>query len=322
MSHSIIIELSGSLESDLKWEKELSLAAKYLAEGIPFTWYLNLGLQNPLDLAANMRHLSSYQVAAEQFGAQVYPSFSAPICLYRGEPSFKRGGEELEERFAASGLSLWSVYAMDAFGDFLQRVASFLPIESPLFVEIRGRLASSLALAAQIVSPARFGHIGVICPDLPFTLRGVDASEGQSPLALCLPSDSLLTGEVLEEIDLFLKVAEERGSRGVDRSRVAPPPSLAGDRSASRLASLAHDTGKKKDRGIRCGWRRGALSKGCVGEKRKIGVEGFEPPTYCSQSSRASQAALYSDFAQNLTSLPPYFARNSLFCLILGPYLG
>lgn len=25
-----------------------------------------------------------------------------------------------------------------------------------------------------------------------------------------------------------------------------------------------------------------------------IGVEGFEPPTYCSQSSRASQAALYS----------------------------
>ncbi len=32
-------------------------------------------------------------------------------------------------------------------------------------------------------------------------------------------------------------------------------------------------------------------------EKEKIGVEGFEPPTYCSQSSRASQAALYSDQA-------------------------
>jgi hypothetical protein len=30
-----------------------------------------------------------------------------------------------------------------------------------------------------------------------------------------------------------------------------------------------------------------------------IGVEGFEPPTYCSQSSRASQAALYSDFHRN-----------------------
>jgi hypothetical protein len=27
---------------------------------------------------------------------------------------------------------------------------------------------------------------------------------------------------------------------------------------------------------------------------KRIGVEGFEPPTYCSQSSRASQAALYS----------------------------
>lgn len=27
----------------------------------------------------------------------------------------------------------------------------------------------------------------------------------------------------------------------------------------------------------------------------RIGVEGFEPPTYCSQSSRASQAALYPD---------------------------
>ena len=26
----------------------------------------------------------------------------------------------------------------------------------------------------------------------------------------------------------------------------------------------------------------------------KFGVEGFEPPAYCSQSSRANQAALYS----------------------------
>ncbi|BBI16982.1 hypothetical protein NCS13_1_0787 [Neochlamydia sp. S13] len=30
-----------------------------------------------------------------------------------------------------------------------------------------------------------------------------------------------------------------------------------------------------------------------------IGVEGFEPPTYCSQSSRASQAALYSEEKTN-----------------------
>lgn len=35
-------------------------------------------------------------------------------------------------------------------------------------------------------------------------------------------------------------------------------------------------------------------------EKQKIGVEGFEPPTHCSQSSCASQAAPYSDPLQSL----------------------
>ena len=31
------------------------------------------------------------------------------------------------------------------------------------------------------------------------------------------------------------------------------------------------------------------------GRVRKFGVEGFEPPAFCSQSRRASQAALYPD---------------------------
>lgn len=214
MLRPTIITLSGAPESDLKWEKELTLAATYLEEGRPFAWYLDLGLSHPLDLTANTRNLSSYQVAADEFTSRVYPKFPADIYLYRGVPSFlprERGEEELEERFAESGIKEWSVYLMDAFADFLQRVASFLPLESPLFVEIKGRPAPSLALSAQIVSPARFGHLGVLCPDLPFTLRGVDTSEGQSPLALCLPLDSALTGVVLEQIEHVLEVAANRG---------------------------------------------------------------------------------------------------------------
>ncbi len=44
----------------------------------------------------------------------------------------------------------------------------------------------------------------------------------------------------------------------------------------------------------------------------RIGVEGFEPPTYCSQSSRASQAALYSDVL-HYTHTPDFLSITYLF---------
>ncbi len=46
-------------------------------------------------------------------------------------------------------------------------------------------------------------------------------------------------------------------------------------------------------------------------KKRQFGAEGFEPPTYCSQSSRASQAALCSDLLRTeykeMTTIMQYY---------------
>ena len=41
-----------------------------------------------------------------------------------------------------------------------------------------------------------------------------------------------------------------------------------------------------------------------------FGAEGFEPPTYCSQSSRASQAALCSDFGKRAYYISDYCAKE------------
>ena len=44
---------------------------------------------------------------------------------------------------------------------------------------------------------------------------------------------------------------------------------------------------------------------------KNIGVEGFEPPTYWSQTSRASQAALYPGKKAQVYDLSVFFSTNS-----------
>jgi hypothetical protein len=197
----------------------------------------------------------SYALAVEEFAKKIWQPTSLGVILYQGSIESMLGFFPYENKHIAA----------DLFADYLHRLASFLPDEIPPYCLLGDPQTGQEAL---LLSKERFQHLNL-------TLQ-ID----RNPLGLLLPQLERCTDEVFDSITQLLL----KGSY-----RIIPESLLTEMWDGLDILVVIDKTlsiqGERKIKGF--------IAAG--GEVKIFGVEGFEPPTYCSQSSRASQAALYSE---------------------------
>jgi hypothetical protein len=155
------IRLPASLASDLDW-------TEYKAEG-EILWELDF------DFQFNDAAFKSYILAVEQF-AKEFPG--ASVVLYRGSL-------DIVKKIPAEN----EVDAATIFGDFLHRLASFLPDDAKPYCFFEGPHSFSPGKAAQLMSKERFWHLHL--------------HENTSRIGVLLPPDELCSPEVLAHLEAF-----------------------------------------------------------------------------------------------------------------------
>ena len=219
-------------------------------------WELDFDIQT-----LNPVHLSSYQLAIRNFVESIWKKHqenTLGVILYKGEvPSF-----EIED-----------------FADYLHHIAAGLPDEVPpfaLFDCLGDPLKFSKEIFPHIHLGFRSGPIGAIHWGETLTPRRYDAKIG---VALPLREKGLQ----FDAVDNCLRILDqERISY-----RLIAEPYLTEE--WDHLDEIIIFPQWISTWGLRM--IQGFEAAG--GRIKKFGVEGFEPPAFCSQSRRASQAALY-----------------------------
>ena len=243
--------LPATLASDLDWtsqrEEALSIEDEIL-------WEFDFGRMT-FDRGA----FHAYVLAIEQFSAGLWKEFSSRskgIVLYRGSLGI------INQIMTASE----EVEAATLFGDFLHRLASFLPDDVAIFCLFE-KTPFNRGRSAQLMSKERFLHLRL------------ELEENRSPVGILLPPDELCTPLVLKKLEQCMELAGPH--------RMIPEQRLNEMWDGLDLLYVIEEAvsaqGKRHLKGFEA-----------AGGKT-FGAEGFEPPTYCSQSSRASQAALCSE---------------------------
>lgn len=156
------IRLPAHLASDLDW-------TEYKAEG-EILWELDF------DFQFNDAAFKSYILAVEQF-VKEFPG--ASVVLYRGSL-------DIIKQIPAEN----EVEAATIFGDFLHRLASFLPDDAKPYCLFEGPHSFSPGKAAQLMSKERFQHLIL--------------DENTAPLGILLPGDQACSLDVLQKIEPFL----------------------------------------------------------------------------------------------------------------------
>lgn len=268
------MKLAAKPHDDLNWQ----------IEGNPSLFEFDLGLQEPYFPLEDELHFQALSAALTHFTKTVWPQFpESKAILYRGSAdfsSFFRWSERQEanyqlwreDRPANDEAHLKRLFCAEAFVTYFQMLAHRLPDELPISLLLDAKNTGTLAQTLHLLSPERFEH---------FTLE--TGRQYASKLGVCFPTDEHCSGAILQQIDALLpKLASFRPVYeslmteqwdGLDEIYVFP--------------NTLTPQGKRKLAGF--------CAAGGTVIIDEFGAEGFEPPTYWSQTSRASQAALYPD---------------------------
>jgi len=184
---TVKIALDGTLKADLKWGKERSAAAAYIAKGFRIFWEMDLGLfQNLKYPLSNHSQFLSLGISLDHFRDSLWKEFrdhTAGLCLYRGSADFSVGyrwDEEQEKNLQGwlqeqsieistsqnlkqtdEGQRLLSLFCRDAAGEFLEMLAGPLPDSLNRFILLDVSKIEDPLLAAQLITKERFSHIDV-----------------------------------------------------------------------------------------------------------------------------------------------------------------
>ena len=159
------MKLYADLASDLDWKVDVK---------DPVLWELDF------DFQFSEAALRSYILAVEQF-VEVWKKYSGlGVVLYRGSL-------DIIKKIPADN----EIEAATLFGEFLHRLASFLPDDANPQCLFEGPHSFSKGRAIQLMSKERFQHISL--------------GEISSPKGLLLPPDELCSQEVLKTLELNLQ---------------------------------------------------------------------------------------------------------------------
>ncbi len=295
-----VVRLEADLKSDLKWD---------LAISSPVLWELDFGLAELPHALNDPVHFQAYKVAIEHFIETVYKphqELSLGVILYRGKSDLRsnfKWNEMFKEQFDGSFDNPLEVklFMLDILADYLHGLGAFLPEELPAYAlfDVTGIPSAE---AAQLMSGERFSHLQLATKGNMVPLNSLGWETGvsrhgyigksslfeplpETNLGLALPLDAHMTSEVHSLIEELL---------GKWAVRVVPERLMTenwGELDAIiAIEGAISSYGERMLKGFEA-----AGGKRIICSKKNFGVEGFEPPTYCSQSSRASQAALYPD---------------------------
>gem|GEM_PF-2595649 len=266
-------------ESDLNWkgvESEIEIALE-----------MNQKLQIEFDFGFSHPRLRdsaiffSRDLAVTRFQESIYNSYKAEIekiILYRGKPL----------KLADFDFPLWKedffvglpqtdqmerLYSMELFMQYLHRLNAPLIDEIPLVVQFDLSEVGRSSYQKELLSQPFFSYI---TPDID---KQLDAT-----LGIVLPEMGKVDYDLL---DTALKELEGAAYRVLPESLIVE--NWHGLDHLLVFSKSLTDEGKRMLKGFE------------AAEGRVIGVEGFEPPTFWSQTRRASQTALYSERGDQFT---------------------
>lgn len=262
-----MIKLPAKPHDDLHWK----------IEGNPSVFEFDLGLHAPFFPLEDELYFNALAAALTHFTKEIWPRFpESKAILYRGKADFSPffSWSESQEanyqvwkegRATCDEAHLKRLFCAEAFVTYFQMLAHRLPDELPLSLILDIENTGTLAEKLHLLSPERFEHFHVDS-GLCFL----------SHIGVCFPPDEECSQEVLNRLDSLLQTLPSfkpvyetlltEQWDGLDEIYV--------------VKSALTDRGKRKLKGFEA-------SGGKV-----FGAEGFEPPTYWSQTSRASQTAL------------------------------
>lgn len=258
---SVAIHLEGRPSDSLNWSHALDIAKNEREKGKKLFWIFDLGLERDLFPLNDPLYYGSLQLALKTFTAEIWPLYreeSIGLCFYRG----KAQGEE--------------------FCTYCQMLSSHLPDEMPITLLFQGSFTG--IEKAQLLSIYEHFQVmfqeggGLIWDDEKISYVP------QTQIALCVPDESSLEIEqAIARLKFSYRVIPERflneSWNEVDYLYVF-----------SRWLS---PRGKRMLQGFCAAGGTVIVEGEKIGLESEIGAEGFEPPAYWSQTSRASQAALY-----------------------------
>lgn len=254
--------LPASISSELNWRCQID-EMKALEE--PFLISLDFGFGLSPFFLNDQTVFQTLILTIDQFSKEVWPLIKdrcRGLVLYQG-PLHLLSGLTIAEG------ELTLVEAATVFGDYLHRLASFLPDEATPYCLFEHDASLTAGERAHLLSSERFAHLNL------------SLNPSNSAIGVLLPPDELCSVDIIQKLDQLL-------TQRIDL-RVIPESRL--NELWNGLDELIVIEGAISKQG-----RRQILGfEAAGGVVKKFGAEGFEPPTHCSQSSCASQTALCSE---------------------------
>lgn len=245
----------------------------------------------------------SLSIAVGEFIRRVADPFTGKIkriCLYKGKADFSRAIlryqtlyqsfiDWKEENFAHQAINphLLKLFSIQLMMQYLHQLAAPLPDDIDIFVQIEGLDSLRPSERVELISDEHFSYI---------TLDR--AKNNEATIGVVLPQIGQVNYDVLDQILLTLD--------GQNISyRVIPEKLLTekwcGIDELIVISRAVSTEGIRMLQGFNAAmgsviWIGDAI-EGIEGEsfERRFGAEGFEPPTFWSQTRRASQTALCSE---------------------------
>ncbi len=283
---------------DLLWNPLLET----IPEKKSLVWALDLGFSAPYFSLEDEMLFHSLTLALKQFSQEVWSLYgqrSQGVLLYQGTLDFSSRfswSEAQEENWRqkketapkTSEAHQKRLFCADAFAYYFQKLAHALPDEAPIFLHFDTQGCGSLAEVFQLSAKERFE---------PFLLSFSSQREEDSPWAVCLPLQEKCSEGILHQLNqLFSKI--KKPFRIIEELFLTE--SWEGVDTIFVLSDSVTMQGKRKLRGFCSAGGFVVVEGEILGlpnevSMKEFGAEGFEPPTYWSQTSRASQAALCPD---------------------------
>ncbi len=262
-----LMKLDATPSSELKWEIDPPPENTL--------WELEFGPLSP-------RTLPSFKIAVELFVESVWQHYQEQtlgVILYRGA---------------------LPPYEIEILADMLHQLGALLPDELPPFALFD--LEAEGSYYGQLFSKELFSHIHLGFRSGPFGAlrwgKKLTPLHHDAKLGLVLPLRSMVVQD--DRIDSCLSDLRKRNIpyRLIAEMQLTEEWDELDDLIV--FSSLLSKQGFRKVQGfIAAGGRVVVVGEGLALEReigyREFGAEGFEPPTFCSQSRRASQAALCPD---------------------------
>jgi hypothetical protein len=273
----------------LSWKTEIEKAKEAVLRQERLIWHLQLGIETPLFPLEEEPYFQALALGLEQFSKEVWPSFekeTQSLVLYRGSADFSRHFRWTERQKTAFQNSAKedphfseAVFCAESFALYFQMLAHRLPDEAPILLLFDLSSFRTPSEALLRVSKRRFEHfrVGFRGMDLPLDGYNWEGCIRKIPATVGLVFPERSEPALLRKFDRLLE--EYRGAKILFESFLTEEWE-----GLDKIIFLEEGCGPLALRKLK-----GFAAAG--GEV--IGAEGFEPPTYWSQTSRASQTALY-----------------------------